>query len=55
MRVPDFEKLLDQLASIEVSQRWQKVMAPLFGLVPGIKPGETFAMMQEVFYMRGTP
>lgn len=55
MRVPDFEKLLDQLASSEVNQRWQKLMAPLFEPVPGINPGETFATMQEVFYMRGTP
>lgn len=55
MRVADFEKLLDQLASSEVNQRWQKAMVPLFEPVPGIKPGETFAMMQEVFYMRGTP
>lgn len=53
MHVPDFDRLLEQLAASEVNLRWQKTMAPLFEPVPGLLPGETFAMMREVFYMRG--
>ena len=53
LRVPNFERLLHQLAQSEVNQRWQRTMAPLFEAVPGIQPGETFAMMREVFHMPG--
>ena len=34
-----------------VNQRWQEFMARLFEPVPGIRPGERFAMMKEVFYL----
>ena len=30
---------------------WQKEMARLFEPVPGLKPNEKFAMMEEVFYL----
>jgi hypothetical protein len=30
------------------------MMTPIFDSVPNRKPGEPFAMMQEVFYMSGT-
>lgn len=53
MRVPDFDRLLEQMAASEVNLRWQTAMAPLFEPVPGLQPGEAFAMMREVFYMRG--
>jgi L-rhamnose mutarotase len=53
MHVPDFDRLLEQLAASEVNQRWQKTMAPLFEPVPGLRPSETFAMMREVFHMPG--
>lgn len=54
LHVPDFERLLAQLAASEVNRQWQETMAPLFEPVPGLLPGETFAMMREVFYMAGT-
>jgi L-rhamnose mutarotase len=54
MRVPDFARLLEHLAASDVNRRWQQAMAPLFEPVPGILPGEKFAMMQEVFYLRGS-
>lgn len=53
MRVPNFDRLLKQLAASEVNLKWQTTMAPLFEPVPGLQPGETFAMMREVFYMPG--
>jgi L-rhamnose mutarotase len=31
--------------------KWQQEMSALFEPVPGRKPGERFAMMQEVFYL----
>jgi L-rhamnose mutarotase len=55
MLVPDFQALLDHLAQSDVDRRWQETMAPLFEKVPTLKEGETFAMMDEVFYMQGKP
>ena len=51
MRVEDFEAAWAQLEQDPVNQRWQEFMAPLFEPVPGIEPGERFAMMREVFYL----
>jgi L-rhamnose mutarotase len=53
MHVPDFDRLLEQMAASDVNLRWQREMAPLFESVPGLQPGEPFAMMREVFYMAG--
>ncbi len=53
MHVPNFDELLHKLAMSEVNQRWQKFMAPLFEPVPSLREDETFALMQEVFYMSG--
>ena len=53
MQVPDFQLLLAQLRGSEVNRRWQQAMAPLFEPVPGIGSDEEFAMMHEVFYMKG--
>ena len=53
MLVPDFQMFLDRLAQSDVDRRWQQTMAPLLEPVPSLKKGETFAMMTEVFYMRG--
>ena len=53
MHVADFQKLTSQLAASEVNRRWQETMAPLFEAVPDLKPGEPFAMMTEVFFMKG--
>ena len=53
MRVPDFASLTENLRRSEINQRWQAKMAPLFEPVPDLAPGETFAMMQEVFFMPG--
>lgn len=55
MHVPDFQKLTSQLAASDVNRRWQEKMAPLFEPVPGLRPGETLAMMSEVFFMKGRP
>ena len=41
----------DALATDPVNLRWQAEMAKYFEAVPGLQPGERFAMMKEVFYM----
>ncbi len=49
MQVADFESAWAQLDNDPVNLKWQQYMAPLFDDVPGLKPGERFAMMREVF------
>ena len=51
MNVDDFEGAWSALDKDETNQKWQKLMAPIFDTVPGLKPGERFAMMREVFFL----
>jgi len=51
LRVDDFEKAWDELDRDPVNQKWQVFMSRLFEPVPGIQPGERFAMLKEVFYL----
>jgi L-rhamnose mutarotase len=51
MRVVDFDAAWDALAENPTNLRWQAEMAKYFEPVPGLQPGERFAMMKEVFYM----
>lgn len=53
MQVADYIELTRRLETSEVNLRWQKMMAPLFEPVPGLRPGEQQAMMTEVFFMKG--
>jgi L-rhamnose mutarotase len=52
MQVDDFEGAWRALDKDPTNLRWQQEMGKLFEPVPGLKPGETFAMMNEVFYMK---
>ena len=49
MRVEDFEAAWHQLDQDPTNIKWQQEMSKLFEPVPGLRPGEKFAMMQEVF------
>jgi L-rhamnose mutarotase len=51
MEVENFDAAWDALAKDETNLKWQQKMAPIFDTVPGIKPAERFAMMEEVFYL----
>lgn len=51
MEVDDFEAAWSALEKDATNLKWQEKMAPLFDRVPGLKPGERFAMMKEVFYL----
>lgn len=51
LRVDDFDRAWEQLDRDPVNQRWQTLMSRLFEPVADKRPGERFAMMQEVFYL----
>jgi L-rhamnose mutarotase len=51
MHVVDFDAALHALDQDSTNLKWQQEMAPLFEPVPGLKPTEKFAMMEEVFYL----
>jgi L-rhamnose mutarotase len=51
LRCADFEASWNKLDNHPVNLRWQKAMAPLFAPHEGLRPGERFPMMEEVFYL----
>jgi L-rhamnose mutarotase len=51
MHVDDFDAAWRALDRDPTNSKWQQEMALLFEPVPGLKSGEKFAMMQEVFYL----
>jgi len=51
LRAVDFEATWSQLDNHPVNLRWQQTMAPLFAEHVGLRPGERFPMMEEVFYL----
>ena len=51
MQVDDFDAAWRSLDKDPTNLKWQEEMGKLFEPVPGLKPGEKFAMMKEVFSM----
>ena len=51
LRAVDFETTWRQLENHPVNLRWQTAMAHYFAPVEGLRPGERFAMLEEVFYL----
>ena len=51
MTVEDFDAVWERIEADPVNTRWQAAMAPYFEPVPGLLPGERFAMLREVFYL----
>jgi L-rhamnose mutarotase len=51
LRAVDFEAAWSRINNHPVNLRWQQTMAPLFAPVEGLRPGERFPMMEEVFYL----
>ena len=51
MHVQDFDAAWRALDQDPTNLHWQQEMSKLFEPVPGLKPGEKFAMMKEVFYL----
>ena len=53
MHVTNYEELVVRLAASDVNRRWQEEMSHLFEPVPDLRSDETYAMMNEVFFMKG--
>lgn len=51
LRAADFEATWSQIENHPVNLRWQQAMAPFFAPIDGLRPGERFPMMEEVFYL----
>ena len=51
MTVEDFDRTWDQIEADPINTRWQEAMAPYFEPVTGLRPGERFPMLREVFYL----
>jgi L-rhamnose mutarotase len=50
-RAVDFEAAMSQFDNHPVNLRWQKTMAPFFAPHEGLRPGERFPMLEEVFFL----
>ena len=51
LRAEDFEASWRIIEADPVNTRWQQAMAPYFAPVEGLRPGERFPMLEEVFYL----
>lgn len=51
LRAADFEATWSEIEKSPINTRWQETMAPLFAPNEGLRPGERFPMMEEVFYL----
>lgn len=51
LRADDFDATWSQIENDPVNLRWQAAMAPYFAPIEGLKEGERFPMLQEVFYL----
>jgi L-rhamnose mutarotase len=51
LQTNDWEQVLLGLNASVVNRQWQNTMARLLEPAAGLQAGETFAMLQEVFYM----
>jgi L-rhamnose mutarotase len=51
MHVDNFDETWDQVEADPVNTRWQQAMAPYFGPLAPLLPGERLPMMREVFYL----
>ncbi len=51
LRTRDFEATWSRIENDPVNLRWQAAMAPYFAPFEGLRPGERFPMLEEVFYL----
>lgn len=51
LQAVDFDASWSQLDNHPVNLRWQRTTAPFFEPIEGLRAGERFPMMEEVFYM----
>ena len=51
LRTDNFEATWRTIDNHPVNLRWQAAMAPYFVPIEGLRPGERFPMLEEVFYL----
>jgi len=51
LRADDFEATWSRIENHPINLRWQAAMAPYFAPIEGLRPGERFPMLEEVFYL----
>jgi L-rhamnose mutarotase len=51
MSVDDFEATWSKIENDPVNLRWQQAMSAFFAPLEGLRSGERFPMMEEVFYL----
>lgn len=51
LRAEDFDATWSRIENDPVNLKWQQAMAPFFALNEGLRPGERFPMLEEVFYL----
>jgi len=51
LRAKDFEATWSKIENDPVNLRWQAAMAPYFAPSEGLRAGERFPMLEEVFYL----
>ena len=51
MCVEDFDLVWARIEADPINTRWQEAMAPYFFPIEGLREGERFPMMREVFYL----
>jgi L-rhamnose mutarotase len=51
LRADDFDASWSRIDNHPVNLRWQAAMAPYFAPVEGLRRGEKFPMLTEVFYL----
>jgi L-rhamnose mutarotase len=51
LRAVDFDASWSLLDKHPINLRWQETMKPFFAPVEGLRPGERFLMMEEIFYL----
>jgi L-rhamnose mutarotase len=52
LRTEDFEATWSKIENDPVNLRWQQAMTPFFAPLDGLRAGERFPMLDEVFYLR---
>ena len=52
LRCRDFEVSWRIIEADPVNTRWQQAMAPYFEPAEGLRAGERFPMMEEIFYLK---
>jgi L-rhamnose mutarotase len=51
LRAADFEATWSKIENHPVNLRWQEAMSPFFAPLDGLRAGERFPMLEEVFYL----